>query len=92
MILKLNKQSIFYKNVFPETEIIKKVTLQDTPSEDAQQLIFNIFNFRFMAINAGPYFVKNPSISFTVLFKKSEIELLETVYNKLVENGKQSCH
>ncbi|MEJ7430317.1 VOC family protein, partial [Staphylococcus warneri] len=35
-----------------------------------------------------PYFVKNPSISFTVLFKKSEIELLETVYNKLVENGK----
>ena len=78
----------FYKNVFPETEIIKKVTLQDTPSGDAQQLIFNIFNFRFMAINAGPYFVKNPSISFTVLFKKSEIELLETVYNKLVENGK----
>ncbi|NWK83353.1 VOC family protein [Staphylococcus sp. GSSP0090] len=78
----------FYTNVFPETEIIHKVTLSDTPSGDAQQLIFNIFNFRFMAINAGPYFVKNPSISFTVLFKKSEIELLETAYNKLIENGK----
>lgn len=78
----------FYTNVFPETVIIHKVTLSNTPSGDAQQLIFNIFNFRFMAINAGPYFVKNPSISFTVLFKKSEIELLETAYNKLIENGK----
>lgn len=78
----------FYANVFPETEIIKKVTLQDTPSGDAQQLIFNIFDFQFMAINAGPYFVKNPSISFTVLFNSSEIELLEKAYNQLLKNGK----
>ncbi|UQW81688.1 VOC family protein [Staphylococcus edaphicus] len=78
----------FYTSVFPETKIIKKAILQDTPSGDAQQLIFNIFNYRFMAINAGPYFVKNPSISFTVLFNKSEIDLLESVYSKLIKNGK----
>ncbi|WP_436861805.1 VOC family protein [Staphylococcus caeli] len=78
----------FYTNIFPDTEIIKKVTLEDTPSGDAQQLIFSIFDFRFMAISAGPYFVKNPSVSFTVLFKESEVELLEEIYHKLIENGK----
>ncbi|SCS64516.1 VOC family protein [Staphylococcus caeli] len=78
----------FYTTVFPETEILKKVTLKNTPSGDAQQLIFNIFDFRFMSIDAGPYFVKNPSISFTVLFKESEVELVEDIYHKLIENGK----
>ncbi|WP_436951447.1 VOC family protein [Staphylococcus xylosus] len=78
----------FYKNIFPETNLITEVTLKDTPSGDANQLIFDIYGFRFMAINAGPYFVKNPSISFTVLFKQSETDLLENIYQKLIENGR----
>ncbi|MDN8848364.1 VOC family protein, partial [Staphylococcus aureus] len=78
----------FYKNIFPETHLITEVTLKDTPSGDANQLIFDIYGFRFMAINAGPYFVKNPSISFTVLFKQSETNLLEDIYQKLIENGR----
>lgn len=78
----------FYKNIFPETNLITEVTLKDTPSGDANQLIFDIYGFRFMAINAGPYFVKNPSISFTVLFKQFETDLLENIYQKLIENGR----
>ncbi|RIO56877.1 VOC family protein, partial [Mammaliicoccus sciuri] len=68
--------------------LITEVTLKDTPSGDANQLIFDIYGFRFMAINAGPYFVKNPSISFTVLFKQSETNLLEDIYQKLIGNGR----
>ncbi|MEB7779844.1 VOC family protein [Mammaliicoccus fleurettii] len=78
----------FYMKVFPESEVVTDVTFTDTPSGDSKQFIFNIFGYRFMAINAGPYFVKNPSISFTVLFKQSEADLLDKVWSALAENGK----
>ncbi|WP_436955481.1 VOC family protein [Staphylococcus sp. AS1337] len=78
----------FYKNIFPKTNFITEVTLKDTPSRYANQLIFYIYGFRFIAINVGPYFVKNPSISFTVLFKQSETNLLEDIYQKSIENGR----
>ncbi|MCY1050274.1 VOC family protein, partial [Mammaliicoccus sciuri] len=67
----------YYMQTFPESEIISDVTFTDTPSGDAKQLTFNIFGYKFMAINAGPYFTKNPSISFTVLFNQSEAALLD---------------
>ena len=48
----------YYMQTFPESEIISDVTFTDTPSGDAKQLTFNIFGYKFMAINAGPYFTK----------------------------------
>lgn len=78
----------YYMQTFPESEIISDVTFTDTPSGDAKQLTFNIFGYKFMAINAGPYFTKNPSISFTVLFNQSETALLDKVWTALAHNGK----
>ncbi|WP_436867465.1 VOC family protein [Mammaliicoccus sciuri] len=78
----------YYMQTFPESEIISDVTFTDTPSGDAKQLTFNIFGYKFMAINAGPYFTKNPSISFTVLFNQSEAALLDKVWTALAHNGK----
>ncbi|MCD3220513.1 VOC family protein [Mammaliicoccus sciuri] len=78
----------YYMQTFPESEIISDVTFTDTPSGDAIQLTFNIFGYKFMAINAGPYFTKNPSISFTVLFNQSEAALLDKVWTALAHNGK----
>lgn len=78
----------YYMQTFPESEIISDVTYTDTPSGDAKQLTFNIFGYKFMAINAGPYFTKNPSISFTVLFNQSEAALLDKVWTALAHNGK----
>lgn len=78
----------YYMQTFPEAEIISDVTFTDTPSGDAIQLTFNIFGYKFMAINAGPYFTKNPSISFTVLFNQSEAALLDKVWTALAHNGK----
>ncbi|MEB6195162.1 VOC family protein [Mammaliicoccus sciuri] len=78
----------YYMQTFPESEIISDVTFTDTPSGDAKQLTFNIFGYKFMAINAGPYFTKNPSISFTVLFNQSEVALLDKVWTALAHNGK----
>ncbi|MBA1397727.1 VOC family protein [Mammaliicoccus sciuri] len=77
----------YYMQTFPESEIISDVTFTDTPSGDAKQLTFNIFGYKFMAINAGPYFTKNPSISFTVLFNQSEAALLDKVWTALAHNG-----
>lgn len=77
-----------YVKVFPESEIRSNVTFNDTPSGEARQFDFNVFGYRFMAINAGPYFVKNPSISFTVLFKPSEAQLLQDVWDALTKDGK----
>ncbi|WP_323703844.1 VOC family protein [Mammaliicoccus sp. Dog046] len=77
-----------YLKVFPESEIRSNTTLNDTPSGEAKQFDFNVFGYRFMAINAGPYFVKNPSISFTVLFKPSEAQLLQEVWDALATDGK----
>lgn len=77
----------YYIQTFPESEIISDVTFTDTPSGDAKQLTFNIFGYKFMAINAGPYFTKNPSISFTVLFNQSEAALLDKVWTALAHNG-----
>ncbi|MDO0952133.1 VOC family protein [Mammaliicoccus sciuri] len=78
----------YYMQTFPESEIISDVTFTDAPSGDAIQLTFNIFGYKFMAINAGPYFTKNPSISFTVLFNQSEAALLDKVWTALAHNGK----
>lgn len=78
----------FYVRLFPQSEIETEVTFSDTPSGDATSLTFDLFNYRFMAINGGPYFTKNPSISFTVLFNKDEVNDLENIWNALSENGK----
>ncbi|WP_342389322.1 VOC family protein [Salinicoccus bachuensis] len=81
----------FYTSLFPHSKIIDQVTLHDTPSGDAQQLSFELYGYRFMAINAGPYFTFNPSISFFINFDPSKDgaaeQNLEKTWNTLIEDG-----
>ncbi|KIH71838.1 VOC family protein [Salinicoccus roseus] len=81
----------FYMSIFPESKLTDRTTLHDTPSGDAQQLSFELYGYRFMAINAGPYFTFNPSISFFVNFdplRDEEAERnLEKTWNALIDGG-----
>lgn len=81
----------FYTSIFPESYITNVTTLQDTPSGDADLVSFELWGQKFMAINGGPYFNINPSISFFVHFNPSQVkdasEQLEEVWNKLSEGG-----
>ncbi|GGB62951.1 VOC family protein [Lentibacillus populi] len=86
-----NEAAEFYASIFPDSRITNKTTLHDTPSGDADLVSFELWGQKFMAINAGPYFTFNPSVSFMVNFdpsrEKDASEKLEEVWNKLSEGG-----
>ena len=77
----------WYTTIFPDSEIITKDTFEETPSGDATQMVFKLMGYQFMAISAGPYAVKNPSISFIVQISRNNSELLDTLYKELKEGG-----
>lgn len=58
----------FYTSLFPQSAVTHVVTLRDTPSGDCDAVSFQLWGQRFEAINAGPLFRFNPSISFMVNF------------------------
>ncbi|MBP2078778.1 VOC family protein [Oceanobacillus polygoni] len=81
----------FYTSIFPDSKITNATTVQDTPSGDAKVVPFQLWGQKFMAINGGPYFKFNPSVSFFVNFdpsrEKDASEKLEEAWNKLSEGG-----
>jgi predicted 3-demethylubiquinone-9 3-methyltransferase (glyoxalase superfamily) len=92
----------FYASIFPSTSIIatthypksKEEGLADFQLNMAGKVLtvdFEIMGFRFIAINAGPEFIPNPSISFFVNFDPSMMEnaqaKLNEVWSKLAEGG-----
>jgi len=54
----------FYVTVFDDCKIDFINPIPGTPSGDAEVVGFQIMDFQFMAISAGPLFKINPSISF----------------------------
>lgn len=88
----------FYASVFPDTNIIatshypksKEEGLADFQLDMAGKVLtidYEIMGFRFVAINAGPEFTPNPSISFFItLDSKEEIDKL---WGHLVVGGKE---
>ena len=58
----------FYCSLFPDSRILSRRLIEDTPSGDCDSLSFIIWGQRFEAISAGPYFKLNPSISIMVNF------------------------
>ena len=56
----------FYCSVFPNSSITSGTTLRDTPSGDADVVVFSLAGQPFMAISAGPYFKFNEAVSFIV--------------------------
>ncbi|TQR16263.1 VOC family protein [Psychrobacillus soli] len=81
----------FYASIFPHSQITDITTLRDTPSGDCDQVSFEIWGQKFMAIDGGPFFKINPSISFMVNFdpsrEKDAEEKIRDVWDKLSEGG-----
>ena len=71
--------------------ITNETAVHDTPSGDANLISFELWGQKFMAINAGPFFKFNPSMSFMVNFdpsrEKDASEKINEVWNKLSEGG-----
>jgi len=86
-----NEAVRFYTTIFPDSEIISRSVLHDTPSGDSESITFTLSGYSMMAIDAGPYFKINPSISFFVNFDPSKDdkagEHLDTLWNALAEGG-----
>src|SRR5699024_4853622 len=62
--------------------MIGETIVQDTPSGDANVVSFQLWGQRFMAINGGPHFSFNPSISFFINIDPSRIENAEETVQK----------
>jgi len=88
----------FYTSVFPDSNISNITVLHDTPSGDCDVITFQLWKQKFMAINAGPLFKFNPSVSFIVNFdpllfggslssEQAAREKLDKVWDKLSEGG-----
>jgi len=81
----------FYTEVFEDSAIIHVTKLEDTPSGDCDLVWFSLSGYQFMAMNAGPYFKPNPSISFFVNFDPGSDpqakEHLDQLWNKLSEGS-----
>lgn len=75
----------FYCETFPDSRVTATTTLPDTPSGDAQTVSFELFGQPFMAISAGPLFVFNPSISFTVACET--VEEVDRYWERLAPGG-----
>lgn len=81
----------FYCQVFPDATITSDYTLHDTPGGDTRCLAFTLAGQDFMAINGGPEFTLNPSISFILNFDPSSdsqaAEHLQAMWGKLADGG-----
>jgi predicted 3-demethylubiquinone-9 3-methyltransferase (glyoxalase superfamily) len=61
----------FYTKIFKNSRVRNITTIHNTPSGDADIISFELSGQSFMAINAGPFFKFNPSISFILNFDPS---------------------
>jgi len=76
----------FYTSLLPDSKVTNITTLHDTPSGDCDIVSFVLADQPFMAINAGPLFKFNPSVSFHIKFKtKDEVD---AIWEKLSAGGK----
>ena len=91
----------FYCGLFPDSRIVSRGVIRDTPSGDCDTVSFEIWGQRFEAISAGPHFRINPSISFMVNFDPlffadsdnpsgAAKELQEGIWSKLTDGGRHS--
>ena len=78
----------WYTSIFPDSEITSRDTFENTPSGDATQMVFKLMGYEFMAISAGPYATKNPSISFVIQINKDDSAIIDKLYKELKKDGK----
>src|SRR5438270_10938410 len=81
----------FYTSIFPHSQVTNVTTLRDTPGGDCDVVSFELAEYKFMSISAGPLFKFNPSISFFLNFVPSrdsrDRENLDEAWGKLSAGG-----
>lgn len=83
----------FYISLFPNSKITNTSAIHEvpTPTGDCDIISFELSGQPFMAINAGPLFKFNPSISFIINFDpskdKNAIKNLDTLWERLAQGG-----
>jgi predicted 3-demethylubiquinone-9 3-methyltransferase (glyoxalase superfamily) len=81
----------FYVSAFPDSRITNLITLRNTPSGDCDVVSFELSGQPFVAIDAGPLFKFNPSVSFILNFDPSKDqrarENLDGLWDKLTPGG-----
>lgn len=86
-----NEAAQFYTSIFPNSKITTTSKVYDTPSGDSEIVTFDLAGFSFMAINGGPLFQFNPSVSFLVNFDpsrdKNARKHLDDLWKKLSQGG-----
>jgi predicted 3-demethylubiquinone-9 3-methyltransferase (glyoxalase superfamily) len=75
----------FYTSIFTHSRITNITTISDTPSGTVDIVSFELLGQEFMAINAGPLFKFNESISFMVNCDTQEE--IDYYWEKLVADG-----
>jgi predicted 3-demethylubiquinone-9 3-methyltransferase (glyoxalase superfamily) len=74
-----------YVSTFPNSRIKNKTKLHNTPSGSVDIVTFELLGLEFQAINAGPLFKFNPSISFHVTCTTKEE--VDEIWKKLSDGG-----
>ncbi len=83
----------FYTTIFPNSKITNITTIREvpTPTGDCDVISLELNGQPFMAINAGPLFTFNPSISFIVNFEASKDKNagnnLDALWGELSQEG-----
>ncbi len=82
-----NEAAEFYTSLLPDSVILSRAVIKDTPSGDCDDVSFRLAGMNFRAISAGPDFTFNPSISLMVNFDPSREadarEKLSAMWEKL---------
>jgi len=79
----------FYVDVFPNSKITYSNRLDNTPGGGCNIVSFDLGGYNFLGIDAGPAMFKlNQSISFIVHFEAGERQVLDKVWERLIEGGK----
>lgn len=73
----------FYTELFPDSGVDSEMVLHETPSGDARMLTFHVWGQEFQAIDGGPAFPLNPSISFFVNIDPSRVENAEAEVDRI---------
>jgi len=77
--------ALFYTGLFDQSKILDTTVIENTPSGDAERVVFELAGQRFEAISAGPYFKFNPSVSFMVACYT--VEEVNALWKALSEGG-----
>lgn len=75
-----------YTSVFPNSRITNVSVIHNTPSGDCEIVSFELLDYKFMSISAGPHFKFNPSVSFHIRCRS--VDEVDKCWEKLSRGGK----